>query len=127
MPAKKSSNLIKIIIGSVIIILPLVIFSSGFFASASEKIYPGVKFMDTELGGLNKEEGLAKVTETEKSFRAKRMVLRYYDWSSTLLLDEVGFEINEEAVINEALNAGKQGSIIKRWQDRKQIEDGLCI
>lgn len=128
MPAKRSLNLIKILIGSVIIVLPLVLFSSGFFVSASEKIYPGVKFMGIELGGLNKEEGLAKVAETEKNFRAKRVVLRYHGWSSTLLLDEVGFEINEEAVINEALNAGKHGSIIERWQERKQIEkNGLAL
>ncbi|MFX4263205.1 VanW family protein [Pelotomaculum propionicicum] len=131
MPAKtpaKTSNIIKIIIVSVIIVLPLVIFSSGFFASSSEKIYSGVEFMGTDLGGLNKEEGMAKLAETEKSFRAKRVALRYHGWSSTLLLNEVGFEINKEAVITEALNAGKQGSIIKRWQDRKQIEkNGLSL
>lgn len=118
----KTSNLVKIIIVSVIIILPLVIFSSGFFASASEKIYPGVEIMGTELGGLNKEEGLEKLSELEKELRATRVVLRHQGWRSTLLLSEVGFEINEEAVIAEALNAGKQGSIIERWQDRKKIE-----
>lgn len=122
----KTSNLFKIIIISIIIILPLVIFSSGFFASASEKIYPGVEIMGTDLGGLNKEEGLVKLGEIEKDLRAKRVVLRYNGWTSPLLLNEVGFDINEEAVITEALNAGKQGSIIKRWQDRKQIEKAGC-
>jgi vancomycin resistance protein YoaR len=117
----KNSSLFKIIIISIIVILPLVIFSSGFFASASEKIYPGVEIMGTDLGGLNKEEGLVKLEEIEKDLRAKRVVLRYHGWSNPLLLNDVGLDINEEAVIAEALNVGKQGSIIKRWQDRKQI------
>lgn len=123
MPAK-NSRLVKIIVITfvIIIVLPLFMFSSGFFAAASEKIYPGVEIMGTDLGGLNKEEGLEKLEQIEKDIRATRVVLRYHGWSAAVLLNEVGFELDEEAVITEALNAGKQGSMIDRWQDRKQIE-----
>jgi vancomycin resistance protein YoaR len=121
MPVKTSGPVKIIIIIAIIIILPLVIFSSGFFASSSEKIYPGVGIMGIDLGGLNREEGLAKLTELENNLRAIKVALSYQGWNWTLPLNEVGFAVNKETVITEALSAGKQGSIIKRWQDKKQI------
>lgn len=117
----KASRIIKIFLISIVIVLPLVLFSSGFFASSSEKVLPGVEIMGTELGGLNREEGITRLADLEKNLRATRVVLFYHGRSWPLLLNEVGFDLNEEAIITEALDAGRQGSLIRRWQDRKQI------
>lgn len=118
----KASSLAIIIIAAIIIILPLAMLSSGFFAAPAEKICPGVEFMGKDLGGLNNEEGLARLSEIEKDLRAKRVVLRYQNWSAAPLLNELGFELDKEAVITKALKVGKEGSPLKRWQERKQIE-----
>lgn len=109
-----------------VIILPLVFFSSGFFTSASERVLPGITVMGIELGGLNKEEGMARLLELEKNLRATRVVFRYQDRSWPLLLNEVGFDLDKEAVMEEALQTGRRGSLIRRWQERKQLEKSVC-
>lgn len=111
-----------------VIILPLVFLGSGFFASASEKVLPGIEVMGIGLEGLNKTEGMARLEELEKNLRATRVVLRYQERSWPLLLNEVGFDLNEEAVMEAALNAGRRGSLVQRWQERKQFEKiGLSL
>jgi len=115
----------RIIYCSIIVamlITPLVFFSSGFFSSSSEKVLPGVEVMGIELQGLNKSEGITKLTELEKNLRATRVTLRYRDQSWPLLLNEVGFELDEDVVMEAALHAGRNGSLIKQWRERKQMK-----
>ncbi len=118
----KSNRIFYSLLIAAAIVLPFVMISSGFFASASEKVLPGVEVMGTDLGGLNREEGMASLAELEKNLRGTRVILRHHGQTWPLLLSEVGFGINEEAVMEAALNAGRQGSLIHRWQERKLRE-----
>lgn len=79
--------------------------------------------MGIKMGGLNKAEGTASLVELEKNLRATRVVLRFQERSWPLLLNEVGFDINEEAVMETALQAGRQGSLVQRWQERQQLKN----
>lgn len=117
----KASRIIKIFLIAIVIVVPLILFSSGFFTTSAEKVLPGVEIMGTELGGLNRQEGITKLAELEQTIRATRVVLNYHGRSWPLLLNEVGFDLNLDSIMTEALNAGRQGSLIQRWQDRKQI------
>ncbi|NLI13962.1 VanW family protein [Pelotomaculum propionicicum] len=117
----KTSRIIKICLAIIVIAVPLVLFSSGFFTTSAEKVLPGVEIMGTDLGGLNRQEGIAKLADLEQTIRATRVVLNYQGRSWPLLLNEVGFDLNLDSIMTEALNAGRQGSLIQRWQDRKQI------
>jgi vancomycin resistance protein YoaR len=126
--AKKISGLLYMILVLVLVILPLVFFGTDIFAAPPEKINPGVKVMDINFGGLNKAEGLARLSGLESSFRAAKVPLRYQGWNWILPLEDVGLNINKEAVIAAALQAGNEGSRFKRWQDRRQIEkNGLSL
>jgi vancomycin resistance protein YoaR len=124
----KSNRILYSLIIATIIIIPLVLFGSGFFASASEKVLPGVEVLGVQLGGLNKDEGITSLGEVEKTLRASRVVLRYQEQSWNLLLNEVGLDLNEEAVMEAALNAGRSGTLWQRWQERKQFQKtGLTL
>ncbi|MDD4237997.1 MAG: VanW family protein [Desulfotomaculaceae bacterium] len=127
MSAKRNRIPYSLIIATVLI-LSLVILGSGFFASASDKVMPGVEVLDVQLEGLNKADGITKLGEVEKTLRAARVVLRYQDLTWSLLLNEVGFNLNEDAVMDAALQAGRSGSIFKRWQERQQFQKtGLAL
>lgn len=127
MSAKGNRILYSLIIATVLI-LPLVLFGSGFFASASEKVLPGVEVLGVRLEGLNRDEGITRLGEVEKALRASRVTLRYQDRSWSLLLNEVGFNLNEEAVMDAALQAGRSGSLYIRWRERKQFQkNGLTL
>lgn len=125
--AKRNRILYSLIIATVLI-LPLVFLGSGFFAPASEKVLPEVEMLGVQLEGLNKAEGITKLGEVEKTLRAARVVLRYQDRTWLLLLNEVGFDLNEEAIMDAALKAGRSGSIYQRWQERRQFQKtGLAL
>ncbi|OPY57444.1 MAG: Vancomycin B-type resistance protein VanW [Pelotomaculum sp. PtaU1.Bin035] len=112
----------------VAIITPMVLFGSGFWGPASEKVLPGVEIMGTGLQGLNKSEGMAKLAELKKELRASRIKLHYQDKSWPLLLNEVGFDLDEEAVMDAALNVGRNGSLLQRWRERKELkQNGKAI
>ncbi|MCG9969082.1 VanW family protein [Pelotomaculum terephthalicicum JT] len=124
----RSTRVVVCVLAVVALITPLVFFSSGFFSSTSEKVLPGVEVMGIELGNLNKPEGAAKLSELEKSLRAAKVTLCYQDQRWPLLLNEAGFELDEEAVMDAALQAGRKGSLIQQWRDRKQLkQSGMII
>lgn len=125
---KKRNRMLYGLIIAIVVIVPLVLLGSGFFSTASEKVLPGIKVLGVDLGGLNKAEGITRLSEVEKTLRAKRVVLRHEEHTWNLLLNEVDFNLNEEAVMDAALKAGRTGSILKRWQERKQFQNtGLTL
>ncbi len=127
MPVKTTRWIYSLIIVAVII-SPLVLLGSGFFPFYSGKVLPGIEVMGVELGGLNRAEGMERLTELEKNLRATRVYLQYQDLSQPLLLNEVGIDLNKETVMEDALNTGRQGTVIQRWQDRKQRKEaGLSV
>ena len=124
----KTARIVYILIIAAVIFIPLVFFGTGFFVSASQKVLPGIEIMGVDLEGLNREQGIQRLTELEKNLRGTRVVLRFQDRRWPLLLDEVGLNLDEEAVINAALSVGRQGSLVRRWQERKELrETGLSI
>lgn len=127
MSAKRNRILFSLIL-AVVLIVPLVLLGSGFFTTTSEKVLPGVKVLGVELGGLNKDDGISRLAEVEKNLRASRVVLRYQDQTWNLLLNEVDFNLNEESVMDAAINAGRSGSILQRWRERKEFQNnGLTL
>ncbi|MDD3653533.1 MAG: peptidoglycan binding domain-containing protein, partial [Desulfotomaculaceae bacterium] len=104
------------------IITPLAFLSSGFFNSSSEKVLPGIRVMGINLEGYKKSDGVDKLTELEKDLRASRVLLHYQNESWPLLLSEVGFDLDEESIMDAALRAGRSGSLFQQWQDRKRFK-----
>jgi len=118
----KSTRIIYCFLVTAAIIIPLFFLGSGFFSPASEKVLPGVEVMGIRLEGLNKSEGMTRLAELEKNLQASVVTLHYQDKSWTLLLNEVGFDLNEDAVMDAALNAGRNGSQIQQWKERRRIK-----
>lgn len=128
MSDKGKRMLYSLIIAVVIFIIPFIFFGSGFFSVTSERVLDGVEVLGVPLGGLNKAEGVIRLGEVEKNLRSSRVLLRHEDQTWPLPLDEVGLNLNKEAVMDQALQAGKNGSFIKRWQDRRMLQKtGLSL
>lgn len=124
----KTARIIVSLLFAVAVILLIFFFTSGFFSTASEKVLPGVEVLGEKLGGLNRTEGTARLLDLEKNLRATRVVLRFEDHSWQLLLNETGFDLNEEAVMDAALSAGRHGSPYRRWQERRMFnKTGLSL
>ncbi|OPZ74839.1 MAG: Vancomycin B-type resistance protein VanW [Firmicutes bacterium ADurb.Bin456] len=120
MAIKTTRLIVSLLLVTAVIVL-MFFLTSGFFSTATEKVLPGVEVLDVKLGGLNRLEGTARLMDLEKNLRAKRVTLRFEDRSWQLLLNETGFELDEEAIMDAALSAGRHGSLYKRWMERKRF------
>jgi vancomycin resistance protein YoaR len=120
MSVKATRIIISLILAAAFIVF-MFFLTSGFFSTASEKVLPGVEVMDVKLGGLNRAEGTDRLLELEKNLRGTRVTLRFEDRSWQLLLNETGFELNEEAIMDAALSAGRHGSLYQRWRERRMF------
>lgn len=105
-----------------LIITPLAFLSSGFFNAPSEKVLPGVKVMGINLADFNRSEGISMLAELEKNLRSSRVLLHYQNESWPLLLSEVGLDLDEESIMDAALSAGRSGSLLQQWQERKRFK-----
>gem|GEM_PF-75963 len=124
----KINRLVLSLLIAAAVISPLALLSSGFFAFANEKVLPGIRVMGIGLDGLNRTGGLERLAGLEKDLRATRVILRHQDRNWPLLLNNAGFDLNEGAIMDAALQAGRRGSLLQRWQERKQIEkNGLSL
>lgn len=120
MSLKTTRIAVSLLLATAVIIL-MFFLTSGFFSTSAEKVLPGVEVLNVKLGGLNRPEGTARLQDLEKSLRAKRVALRFEDRSWQLILNETGFDLDEEAIMDAALSAGRHGSIYQRWLERKRF------
>lgn len=110
------------------LIATVVFLSLGFFNPAAEKVLPGVRVMGIDLDGLNMPKGLAQLEELEKKLRVEEVTLSYQEQSWPLLLSEAGLDLDEEWIMEEALRSGREGNVIQRLKDRKQLrQSGVAI
>jgi len=124
----KTARIICSIIIATVIFVPVVFFGTGFFASASQRVLPGVGVLGVDMTGCSRSEGIQRLTELEKNLRATRVVLRFQDRRWPLLLGEAGLDLDEEAIMDGALGVGRQGSLLRRWQERRDLkEKGLSL
>lgn len=118
----KQVRLIGFFIAALVPVLVLVFFFSGFFGFSGEKVLPGVNIMGYDLGGLTRAEAISVLSDLEKNLRAQRITLRYGEYSWPLVLSEAGFDLNEELIVEAALKVGRSGSLVKRWEERRQFK-----
>jgi len=71
---------------------------------------------DVEVGGLTEAEARQAILGLEARLGAEGIPVRVQDTTFTLLPAEVGFDIDEEAVIAQAMTVGRDGGLTRQMQ-----------
>ncbi len=118
----------------IVIFALLVITGTGFgvnyFVSAKENsgyIEEGVYIETVNVGGMTKEEAEAAVEQYVLELEEKEFVLEAGDKSLTFTADEMGLYVVNEDIVQDAMDIGKTGSLIKRYKDLKDLEQGDMV
>jgi hypothetical protein len=94
----------------------------------SERVLPGVYAWDVDLGGLTREEAVARL-EAEFRYPADRYpVLRYGD--QTWLVDPaiMGARLDASTTVDTALTVGHRGNLLARLQEQLNVTlDGTLV
>jgi len=112
----------------VLLAAALLLFMGATKASHAQKVLTGVKFMGVDLSGLNREAGLEKLIATEKELLSTPVYLEYQGNAWQVLPASLGASLDREKMMDNALQVGKEGSLLENWRTRKQVqEEGVEI
>lgn len=97
-----------------VVALFLLAYGMTRLASAGEVI-GHVEVADTELGGLDPDEALGTMVDVEERFNSRTAIFTIEGSTVQLPPPEVGFDLNEQAVIDDAMTVGRTGSPIGQF------------
>ena len=112
------------------ILIPMIIIGAIFFGGYYiydhtiniDKIYSGVMIEDLDLGLLTKEEALIRLKEIKGSeIINKKMRLSDGNTEYEVSLMELGFSYEYNKAIDDAYEFGRDGNIISRYREIKEI------
>lgn len=104
----------------------LIYFGDAFCAYAADNntITKGVFIDEVDVGGLTATEAEDKVKEFVDTLREREISIRVDDNIASVELGDLGYSYNMGNAIEQALELGTVGNLIKRYKDLKDIAEG---
>lgn len=111
------------------IVLAAVLFktTAGIYAEEEERIAQGVYIGNVNVGGMTAEEAENAVESYVQSVKDATITLEAGERSITVPASEFGIAFSGENVVNTAMDICKSGSLIKRYKDTKDLENGTKV
>lgn len=112
---------------SAIFLLSLsLILGNAVYASAEEEktICQGVTIDDVDVSGMTKAQAEEAVKAFVDTLQAKGVAVRVHDNTVYATLGDFGYTTDYNGIVDQALDLGQSGNLIKRYKDLKDIEQG---
>ena len=93
-------------------------------AEGADTIADGVYIGNIYVGGMTEEEAAAAVDAYVAEAGNVPFTLYAGENSVTVTADDLGIEFSDMSVVQEALDVGRSGSLIKRYKDKKDLAHG---
>ena len=93
-------------------------------AQETETIEDGVYIGNIYVGGMTEEEAVSAVEAYVESADSAEMTLKTGDKSVSVTAAELGISFSNLNVVDEAMDVGRSGSLIKRYKDKKDLQQG---
>lgn len=91
--------------------------------ASDETISKGVYIGDVDVSGMTAEEAKKAVEEGMDSIKSTSITLKVEDASASVTAGDFGLAWKNTEVVDEALGLGKSGNIVKRYKDKKDLEN----
>lgn len=125
---KRNAGFILLLIIIGIIVIAVTSAGASLKPLSSSSVAPNVTAGNIDLGGLNREQGIKKLREYSRQLNKQCVFLTYEDLVRELSLDEIGIELDEGMVMEQALKIGHKGPAWERWREmRRAREKGIQI
>lgn len=101
--------------------------TKGAIASASDVVVNGVYIEDVNISGMSKSEAQAAIEAYIEELKQKGVAILVDDEVVYGTIGDMGLTYDYGECLEEALGLGKNGNLIKRYKDLKDIEHGNVI
>lgn len=121
----KKKNKISLLVVGILAVVCLVVIGGYATISASiddETIAKGVSIGTIDVSGMNVEQAKQAVEQYITSREEKKVYIEVDNTSVSSTLLDLGFQVNTENLIEEAMEIGKQGNLIARYKEIKDVE-----
>lgn len=105
-------------LGALMILAPM----DGTKAEEADTILRGVYIGDVDVSGMTKEQATQAVEEKLGKGTGGSYTVKINDEILTAAAEDFGMSWNNREVVDEALEVGKGGNIIKRYKDKKDLQ-----
>ena len=90
---------------------------------SDQTISQGVYIGDVDVSGMTQEEAKKAVEDDMSEAKAANITLKVDDQETVVSAKDLGLSWANEEVVQEAAELGKSGNIIKRYKDKKDLEN----
>lgn len=94
------------------------------YAGEAETIKDGVYIGNIDVGGMTRDEATAAVDAYVEEMDRAVLTLSVGEKSIEVTGDELGVTFSDMSLIDEAMDVGRSGNLIKRYKDKKDLEHG---
>lgn len=122
---KKSAVSILFLISVFFLLSPKLAFASS--VESDNTIVKGVFIDEVDVGGMTKEQAQEAVDAHMNNLRGRSVVIMVGENSVVTTLGYLGFHYEPNDNIKQALALAKSGNLIKRYKDKKDIEQGNVV
>lgn len=123
----RKKNIITIILLFVICLFSTVISTKVMAASEDETITKGVYIDSVHLGGMTADEAKQAVKDYVDNLKAKKITVKIDDNTEVITLEKLGYNYKENDFIDQALQIGKSGNLIRRYKELKDTEEANLV
>lgn len=93
-------------------------------AEEAQTIAEGVTIGSVDVGGMTYEEAEAAIDSYISQIGESQITLAAGERSISVKASELGIHAADEMVVQEAVDVGRSGNLIKRFKDKKDLERG---
>lgn len=109
--------------GSLLLAICLLAMTSSMtVCAAGETILKGVSIDKLDVSGMTREEALAALESYEKNLGGQSIKLGIGDNVIEAKLSDLGVTFDNEDLVDEAIEVGHAGNIVKRYKDQKDLQ-----
>lgn len=88
---------------------------------AADTIVDGISAGDINLGGLTKEEAVAKIQEYVAGYTGKQVEFLVDSNSAVATIGELGYYWKNQEIVDDAISQCKKGNVIERFKERADM------
>ncbi len=121
---KRKSIIIGSVVAAVLVVAAIIagVFSHMSKVASKECYFTGVQVEGIELGGLFKEEAQTKLDEYWNQLIKTEVEISTGKNTEKITLEELGISYSNQDVLTEAFALGREGSLIQKYLDIKNLE-----
>ena len=100
-------------------------YSSNQVSAQEEKITSGVYIDDIDIGGMTPSEANEAINQYVESLKGKTLTIKVEEDTEELNLEELGLKYKDHDYLEQAIQIGKTGNLMKRYKEIKDIANDI--